>query len=577
MVKVSLLGKDAVMVRFRYWSGYLERIRQIPGARFDRALKAWIVDRDQAERLEELFSGETVWLTPFWEVTGKPRPASVELRASYASDPIPGLMLKLPLKPHQNQAVRFCLEMLDRHGFAHIWDGVGLGKTAEAIGVAEALRSQGKLRGPALVVCPAPLKWQWAEEGVRKFTDRMVIILPPVPAQREAAYARWSEWDYVITNYELVLKDQLRLARLPVGILIADEPHEKVLNPSGKMHRAMFRSIRAPYKLFMTATPVSNDALQLFALFHLSDPSIFGSRAEFEKRYVVYSFDSGYRQLVGYRHLDELREIAARYAIRRTWQDIDLPFPELARSVRRVERTDEQREADRILDGEREAIVNELLQLAGLRTPSAHRRRLQLENRLRSLAVLAMVVADAPYLVETSGSRWARRRLGSLLHGKVSPKEELLVQTLQELLSAGEKVVVFTQFRKVAVALLKRMHRHFRGEMALLAQGVSARDREAIKQAFNEGSLQLIVATPAGRTGLNLRGGSALIHYDLPWSPSALEQREGRLTRLDSVHRVIRSVTLILDESIDEVIWRALQDKADVVQFLMGQVPVAAG
>ena len=64
--------------------------------------------------------------------------------------------------------------------------------------------------------------------------------------------------------------------------------------------------------------------------------------------------------------------------------------------------------------------------------------------------------------------------------------------------------------------------------------GMSEPDREAVKAAFNdpESRVRVLVATDAASEGLNLqRTARYLLHYDLPWNPSRLEQRNGRLDR----------------------------------------------
>ena len=66
-------------------------------------------------------------------------------------------------------------------------------------------------------------------------------------------------------------------------------------------------------------------------------------------------------------------------------------------------------------------------------------------------------------------------------------------------------------------------------------------DRENVKTAFNDpaSSVRILVATDAASEGLNLhRTARYLLHYDCPWNPSRLEQRNGRLDRFCGVHRL---------------------------------------
>lgn len=101
----------------------------------------------------------------------------------------------------------------------------------------------------------------------------------------------------------------------------------------------------------------------------------------------------------------------------------------------------------------------------------------------------------------------------------------------------------------------------------------SSVERRVLKQAVKDRSIRLMVATDAACEGLNLQTLGTLINVDLPWNPSRLEQRLGRIKRFGQVRRSVDMLNLVYSETQDEkvysVISRRLKDKFD----LFGSLP----
>lgn len=92
--------------------------------------------------------------------------------------------------------------------------------------------------------------------------------------------------------------------------------------------------------------------------------------------------------------------------------------------------------------------------------------------------------------------------------------------------------------------------------------------REYIKSAVKNHEIKLVVATDAACEGLNLQALGTLINIDLPWNPSKLEQRLGRIKRFGQVRRTVDMLNLVYaqtrDEKVYSVISRRLKDKFDI-------------
>jgi ERCC4-related helicase len=93
-------------------------------------------------------------------------------------------------------------------------------------------------------------------------------------------------------------------------------------------------------------------------------------------------------------------------------------------------------------------------------------------------------------------------------------------------------------------------------------------EREDIKAAVKKREIRLVVATDAACEGLNLQTLGTLINVDLPWNPSRLEQRLGRIKRIGQVRRTVDMLNLVYhetqDEKVYEVLSRRMKDRYDI-------------
>jgi len=100
-----------------------------------------------------------------------------------------------------------------------------------------------------------------------------------------------------------------------------------------------------------------------------------------------------------------------------------------------------------------------------------------------------------------------------------------------------ERLVVFTEYKTTLDYLVRRLRRKYtdnEGRIRFLFGGMDDLDREEIKTSFNDprSDVRILIATDAASEGLNLQATARyMLHYDCPWNPSRLEQRNGRLDR----------------------------------------------
>lgn len=136
-----------------------------------------------------------------------------------------------------------------------------------------------------------------------------------------------------------------------------------------------------------------------------------------------------------------------------------------------------------------------------------------------------------------------------------------------------ERLVVFTEYKTTLDYIARRLREHYDEERILtLFGGMDEAERELVKTTFNDPAhnVRILLGTDAAAEGLNLqRTARYLLHYDCPWNPSKLEQRNGRLDR----HGQARDVTVhhfVSDQDQDLRFLAYVLRKADEIREDLG-------
>ena len=168
----------------------------------------------------------------------------------------------------------------------------------------------------------------------------------------------------------------------------------------------------------------------------------------------------------------------------------------------------------------------------------------------------------------------------------VDARFDTLVDLIDRLLRTGdefrddERLIVFTEYKTTLDYLARRLRKCYPAERVLTLfgaggpEGMNEIDRENVKAAFNSPAspVRILVATDAASEGLNLhRTARYLLHYDCPWNPSRLEQRNGRLDRYGQA-RDVTVYHFISDTDQDVRFLAHVVHKADEIREDLGSV-----
>ena len=97
--------------------------------------------------------------------------------------------------------------------------------------------------------------------------------------------------------------------------------------------------------------------------------------------------------------------------------------------------------------------------------------------------------------------------------------------------------------------------------------------RDALKDAVRRGEVRLLLGTDAASEGLNLQRLGSLINLDLPWNPSRLEQRKGRIQRIGQVRSEVDVYNLRYAGSVEDRVHELLSERLEQISRLFGQLP----
>ncbi len=205
---------------------------------------------------------------------------------------------QVDLNPHQVEAALFAFRSPLSRG-AILADEVGLGKTIEA-GI---LLSQrwAERRRHLLVICPANLRKQWAQELADKFFLPSAILETKTFNEeiKRGNLNPFAQPKVVLCSYQFARTKDVYLRQTPWDLVVIDEAHRlrNVYKASNKIANAIKAAIAARPITLLTATPLQNSLLELYGLVSIIDEYTFGDLRSFRSQFSRMNSPDEYRAL----------------------------------------------------------------------------------------------------------------------------------------------------------------------------------------------------------------------------------------------------------------------------------------
>lgn len=170
--------------------------------------------------------------------------------------------------------------------------------------------------------------------------------------------------------------------------------------------------------------------------------------------------------------------------------------------------------------------------------------------------------------------------------GDVDSKFDKFLDVLSLVGDDGRPVLVFSEATDTVRYLRDKLHPKFGvGLACYTGDGGEVHDgdrwtrvpKEKITFLLNAGELRVLLCSDAASEGLNLQAAGALINYDLPWNPSRVEQRIGRIDRIGQSAEIVRVANMVLQDSVDERVYEVLSSRCELFRHFVGAMqPVLA-
>ncbi|MBP9649536.1 MAG: hypothetical protein KBE00_01850, partial [Syntrophaceae bacterium] len=187
--------------------------------------------------------------------------------------------------------------------------------------------------------------------------------------------------------------------------------------------------------------------------------------------------------------------------------------------------------------------------------------------------------------VQSTGEQLALERLlDRLKRVKEHPKLKAILHYLENEGWRELGCIIFSQFYDsvlwLGILLSKRLPHEKIGIYAsvkksgIIENGFFIRlNRDEIKKRIMNGELRLVIGTDAASEGLNLQRLGSLINLDLPWNPTRLEQRKGRIQRIGQLRPEVLIYNMRYLGSVEDRVHQLLSERLANIRSMFGQIP----
>lgn len=438
------------------------------------------------------------------------------------------------MRGYQKNGYRW-LRMLETWQFGGILaDDMGLGKTLQVIAVLLAAKQEGK-EGTSLVVAPASLVYNWAEELERFAPELSVSLITGTQEERREKIGAWRESDVLVTSYDLLKRDILLYEETEFRYEVIDEA-QYIKNHATAAAKAV-KVVKSRTRYALTGTPIENRLSELWSIFDYLMPGfLYGYdvfKREMEVPVVKNGDDAAMRRL---------QKMAGPFILRRLKEDVLKDLPDKLEECRYVRLEGVQR---KLYDGQALKIMESI---QGQKEEEFNQNKMQ---ALAQLMRLRQICCDPSLCFED-------------YHGGAA-KLLACMQLIQSAADGGHRMLVFSQFASMLKILAGKLEAE--GISYYVITGADSKEkRQQMVKEFNEGDAPVfLISLKAGGVGLNLTGADVVIHYDPWWNVAVQNQATGRAHRIGQTKKVT-VYKLIAKNTIEEKIQKLQDAKRDLAE-----------
>lgn len=450
------------------------------------------------------------------------------------------------LKPykHQEEAIKFGLT----HDKWLLLDDMGLGKTASIIHIAEELKYQGKIKHCLIICGIATLRGNWKKEIKLHSDESFIVIGEKINKNGSLNYTTIKDRIdqminiidefFIIVNVETLRADDfveaINNGINDVDMIVVDEVH-KCANKQSQQGSNLLK-LKAKYKIAATGTLLTNAPVNAYLPLKWLDIDK-SNLTNYKRQYCEFGGFGGH-EIIRYKNLDILKEEIEANSLRRKKEAVlkDLPEKTIIREI--VTLSDEHRKFYHDV----KSVVKSECNKINLNTTNL----LALVTRLRQATA-------CPQILTTNNIK--------------SSKLERCVELADNLISRGEKVVIFSTFKE-SVKYLSELLKEYN---PLICTGDSKQQEidEAVDIFQKDPAKKLIIATHQKMgTGVTLNAASYMIFIDTPFTAAQFSQACDRIYRIGT-KRPVFIYNLICENTVDERVAQIVDKKQAMSDYII--------
>ena len=425
----------------------------------------------------------------------------------------------------------------------------------------------------AIVLTSKSAVEQWAGE-FEKFTYGVkAFVCRGSPAQRAKIRYKFQNTSgptVLVMGYSSAKQDFSELQDWEGFVLITDEA-TAYKNHATQTHQVCkYLSSKASRTWALTATLIKNNLVEGWGIYNVVVPGLFGTHNAFLMDYCItrmMQVPGSRRQvpmIVGYRPKDvaAFRQMIDPYFLGRPKFEVASELPPLITRHVKVDMSAFQQEKyDEALQG--------LLNVGITEAPPPDKEanvtvdangKMQEEKEVTKLTAVTYCqqIVNHPGLIG--------------FPDEGSAKLEALLDLVGDGEFAGEKVIVFTRFRKMVDIIMPALKKA--GVKAVRITGSEdEKGRKASQDAFQkpDGDTRVVVITTAAAEAINLQAAKLIVFYDTPWSAGDYIQLLGRMIRIGSIHDRCYALHIVARGTIDDRVATVLAKKMGLVEAVLGK------
>ncbi|MFZ4724195.1 MAG: SNF2-related protein [Paludibacter sp.] len=442
--------------------------------------------------------------------------------------------LNAQLRPYQQRGFSWMYRN-SRIGFGSIIaDDMGLGKTLQVIAILLKLKEEEAIdkKHKALIVVPTGLITNWQAE-FNKFAPSISTHV----FHGSARDIKQFESDVMLTTYGVLRSDAELMKKQKWQIMVIDEA-QNIKNHDTVQSKAI-KSIPATIRIAMSGTPVENRLTEFWSIMEFANKGYLGNIKAFKS-----NFADPIQVFNDVKAVAKFRKVTSPFMMRRMKTDKSI-ISDLPDKVEQNQFALLTKPQAALYEKTMQAALAEIEGLVGDKGQSLFKR----EGLVLQMIMALKQICNHPTNFLKNGNYDAA----------LSGKMELIFELIDSIIEAGEKVLIFTQYKEMGLLLERFITERFGEKPMFYHGGCTIPQRQEMVERFqhNRADKIFILSLKAAGTGLNLTAASHVIHYDLWWNPAVENQATDRAYRIGQkknvmVHRFITKNTF--EEKIDDMI-----------------------